>query len=172
MQNSNSSILTNNSLISQPTLSFPFPPFLLPPLAPPTPQLPSIPLPLPPVIKKPLFPTPRIPIPFSPIEGPPTYILPDRQSRQTPKYRIKNELDDPYNPDNFYDSDIDEYTKKNLYDNPELARYAIRKNIRFAEEHMLVSSDEDNASTEEESDEVFVLLLLIMKSCFINQEIQ
>jgi hypothetical protein len=91
IQNSNSSTLTNNSLIPQSALSFPFPPLLLPPVSPFT--LP--PPPFPPffllVIQAPLLFSLRILIFFNPIEGQKTYKLYPRMSRAIVNHKIKTQ---------------------------------------------------------------------------------
>jgi hypothetical protein len=94
-----SSILTNNSFILQPTLALPFPPYPLPPPASPTP-------PLPPVIRDPILITPK---PFIFNEGPATYILPDRQSREIANYKFKiYDTDDSYDSYDPFDPHIEE----------------------------------------------------------------
>jgi hypothetical protein len=149
-----SSLLTNNSLIIQPTLAPPFPPHLLPPLDPPTPLPPSTSPPLSPVIQDPLHPTPRMPKLYKPYERPGTYKLPRKPLKDVANYKFKiydkDELDDLYDP---YDFDFDENTNNG---NKELARYAIQKDIRYDDTHMWVDSEEDNASTVELSDDDYL----------------
>jgi hypothetical protein len=107
----------------------------------------------------PLLLPPRIKIPFSPTEGEKTYVLQPRILKTLANHKIQTQekKDEPDNPDDLYDPDIDENNFNILYENPEEVRYIIYNKhpnyTRYDNDHMLVDSDEDNAPREEESDD-------------------
>jgi hypothetical protein len=105
-------------------------------------------------IREPILITPK---PFIPNEGPGTYILPNRKSREIANHKFKiYDTDETYDLLDPFDPHIEENTRNILYKDPEVARFMIHNDIYYDDEHMLVDSEEDNASTEEDSNDGYL----------------